>query len=45
LLERWDGRKTTEAIQKKTCIAQQMQKPRPAGPSGDFWPESTKPLM
>ncbi|MFH0302723.1 hypothetical protein AAFX91_37280 [Bradyrhizobium sp. 31Argb] len=40
-----DGHKTTETIQKKTCTAQQMQKLRPAGPTGDFWPESTKPLM
>jgi hypothetical protein len=40
-----NGRKTTEAIQKKTCTAQQIQKRQPAGPTGDFWPESTKPLM
>ncbi len=40
-----NGRKTTENIQKKTCTAQQMQKLRPAGPTGDFWPEPSKPLM
>ncbi|MGX9427023.1 MULTISPECIES: hypothetical protein [Bradyrhizobium] len=40
-----NGHKTTEAIQKKTCTAEQMQKLRPAGPTGDFWPEPTKPLM
>jgi hypothetical protein len=40
-----NGRKTTEATQKKTCTALQMQKRGPAGPTGDFWPTSTNRPM